>query len=202
MPTAEQIFDEWALRGRAEGMERGHTPRALQALQRIPLVRGQHALDLGCGNGWATRWLHGQTGRATGVDVAANMLERAQAAELPDGLAFQRADFTELPFLDSSIHHAWSMESLYYAHDLPAALREVRRALAPGGTLTVCTDFYLENPESHSWPSDLDVHMVLLSRDQWAKTLAEAGYTVDETFFCPDPRDPAAAPSLALRASR
>ena len=58
------------------------------------------------------------------------------------------------------------------------------------------------NPESHSWPSDLDVHMVLLSRDQWAKTLAEAGYTVDESFFCADPRDPEAAPSLALRASR
>ncbi len=202
MPTAEQIFDVWAQNGKAEGMERGHYPRAIQALERIPLVAGEHALDLGCGNGWATRWLHSRTGRATGIDVAVNMVERAQAEARPEGLTFQRAAFTALPFPPGSIDHAWSMESLYYADDLPAALRNVLAALRPDGTLTVCTDFYLENPDSHSWPTDLDVHMVLLGREGWVEVLTEAGFEVEESFFCPDPDDPSSAPSLAVRARR
>ena len=57
METTEtaRLFDQWALNGRAEGMERGHEARAIQALEAMPIKLDDKLLDLGCGNGWARR---------------------------------------------------------------------------------------------------------------------------------------------------
>lgn len=195
----QQVFEDWATNGRAEGMERGHKTRALQALEQIPLATGDRVLDLGCGNGWATRWLLARAGdgsRATGIDVAPAMLARAaRQSEGLSGINFTSAAFDELPWPDASFDHAFSMEALYYAPDLPAALRSVARVLRPGGTLTSCIDFFEENPYSAGWPAMLNVTMLRLSVADWCAAFGSAGFVVDACFRCYDPRpaDPAAS---------
>jgi ubiquinone/menaquinone biosynthesis C-methylase UbiE len=195
----QQVFEDWASSGRAEGMERGHKNRALQALEQMPIEAGDRLLDLGCGNGWATRWLLSRAGggsRATGIDVAPSMLARAdrQSAGLR-GINFTSAAFDDLPWPDASFDHAFSMEALYYAPDLPAALRSVARVLRPGGTLTSCIDFFEENPYSAGWPAMLNVTMLRLSVADWCAAFVEAGFVVDACFRCNDPRpaDPTAS---------
>ena len=186
------LFDDWALRGRAEGMERGHQPRAIQALLDIPIELGDKVLDLGCGNGWATRWLRDATGNfgaAVGVDAAPEMVARAKAAHGTHyGLSFRQASFDSLIWKDGFFAHAFSMEALYYAADLGAGLREIRRVLKPGGTLTVCTDFFEENPHCHGWPAMMGVPMNLLPEAGWAEELVAAGFVVDRSWRCFDPR--------------
>jgi len=190
--VTQKVFDDWAGNGRAEGMERGHTTRALQALEKIPLVAGDRLLDLGCGNGWATRWLLGRAGAgslATGVDVAEAMLARARSQSSGlEGITFAAAAFDDLPWPVSSFDHAFSMEALYYAPDLPAALRSIARVLRPGGTLTSCIDFFEENPYSAHWPAMLDVEMKRLSESGWRSAFEEAGFCVEACFRCYDPR--------------
>ncbi|MEE2749804.1 MAG: class I SAM-dependent methyltransferase [Myxococcota bacterium] len=191
-PTTESTFDAWAVNGRAEGMEQSHRPRALVALERIPIGPGQRILDLGCGNGWATRWLAhatGPNGQATGIDLATQMVTRAQAVDNnPPQVAFQQGSFASLPFQDGSFEHAFSMESLYYADDLGEALTEVARVLSPGGSLCVCTDFFEENPYCLDWPGMMQIPMQLLSSAGWVEAFEQAGFHRVETVRCLDPR--------------
>ncbi len=193
--ATEALFDDWAGRGRAEGMERSHKRRGLQALRQIPIAPGQRMLDLGCGNGWATRWMRAQAGdggSAIGVDVAAVMLQRARLVPV-DGVSYRRHAFDDLPFRDASFDHIFSMEALYYAPALNPALVSAARVLKPGGTLTICVDHYKENPHSASWSADLGVPLIRLSESGWKRALEDVGFAVDARFRCLDdtPIDPA-----------
>ncbi len=200
VPETVALFDDWAARGRAEGMEQGHLPRARVALARIPVARGDRILDLGCGNGWATRLLRapaGSTGSAVGLDASAPMIERARSLSAgAPALSFAQGAFEALPFEDDAFDHVFSFEALYYSSDLTRALAEIRRVLRPGGTLTVGTDHYLENPGSHSWSKDLGIPMEMMSEAQWAARVEAAGFATVATFRCLDPRpaDPALPP--------
>ena len=194
METTEtaRLFDQWALNGRAEGMERGHEARAIQALEAMPIKLDDKLLALGCGNGWASRWLRARTGRfgfVAGVDAAEEMVRLAkQVSSARNSVQFRQARFEDLPWSDGFFDHAFSMEALYYAEDLPLALRSIARVLRPGGTLTVCIDFYEENPHCHGWQPMMGIPMTLLSEPQWRKTLSDAGLVVEDSFRCYDPR--------------
>jgi len=186
--ATNEVFDDWARRGRAAGMERGHFVRGVQALQAIPLQRGAASLDLGCGNGWAARWLAERTGGPSfGVDAAAEMV--AEAARVGgEGSSFARAAFEALPFADGGFSQVFSMEALYYADQLDVALCEARRVLRSQGTLTVCTDFFVENPHCHDWPEKMHIPMTLLTEVAWAEAFERAGFSEVTTFRCLDGR--------------
>ena len=108
-PTA-RLFDQWARDGQAERMQAGHLARASQALEALPIAPGQRLLDLGCGNGWATRMLHaraGATGWCYGVDAAPDMIARArEQSALLDRIEFQVATFDALPWPGDHFAHA------------------------------------------------------------------------------------------------
>jgi ubiquinone/menaquinone biosynthesis C-methylase UbiE len=101
--------------------------------------RGNRVLDVGCGPGfYITELLPtlGPEGAVVGVDPSRDMLtvaaeragERANV-ELLEGSA------TALPVASSSFDRALAVQVLEYVHDIPAALREIRRALRAGGRL-------------------------------------------------------------------
>ena len=200
VPETVAVFDDWARTGRAEGMERGHGPRAAVALNRIPLSDGRSALDLGCGNGWATRVLRaglGASGSAVGLDASTVMVERAAAlSENIPGLRFVHGAFEALPFPEDAFDHVFSFEALYYSSDLDRSLAEIRRVLRSDGTLTIGTDHYLENEDCHSWSTDLGIPMEMMDESEWAARVAAAGFDSVETFRCLDPRpvDPSLPP--------
>lgn len=165
------MFDGWAARGRAEGMERGHGRTAAPALEALRLGPGDRLLDVGTGNGWACRRALSAGAEAVGIDLSAGMLRRAAS-----GVAAVRADAQRLPLPDASFTAAWSMEAIYYAPDPDAALREVHRVLRPGAPFHMLIDHYAENEASHGWPVDTGLDMVLRGEGQWAHAFGAAGF--------------------------
>lgn len=178
-----ELFDAWALAGRAEGMERGHSVPARMAFEALRLPLDGSFLDIGCGNGYAVRWAAAAAprGRALGIDAAPLMIERAR--EAARGIAnaeFLVSAFPAASLPAQSFDAIFSMEAFYYFPDLNGALQDVARLLKPSGRFACVVDYYAENTASHSWPADLGVTMTLLDEAGWAEAFRRAGLRVVE----------------------
>ncbi|MBC6439361.1 MAG: methyltransferase domain-containing protein [Rhodospirillales bacterium] len=107
---------------------------------------GCHVLDMGCGIGGASLMLAGEFGaaRVTGVDIAADLVERAQAAaeaaSLADKTTFQPIEPGPFPFADASFDAVFIKDVVCHIEDKHAVFAEVARVLKPGGRL-LCADF-------------------------------------------------------------
>ena len=179
---ATELFSEWALRNRDEGMESGHANSVNDMLNiAIPkLVEPFSAIDVGCGNGWVCRKLQSNDNcsKVVGIDGSIEMITKAKQkgggefhlAKLPGWAPSQKFDF---------IH---SMEFLYYLKD-PLEMLKIffNEWLNDKGVLIAGVDHYLENVESHEWPKSLNVHMTTLSEEQWRQGMVDAGFTDVET---------------------
>jgi SAM-dependent methyltransferase len=177
------VFDDWARRGRAEGMSDSHGPAARMAFDRLDLQPDGRFLEIGCGNGYAVRWAARAcpAGLAVGIDVAEEMIERARAlsAEL-DNVEFRHGLFPGVSLPATRFDAVFSMETLYYLPEptLDAALAEVARLLIPGGRFACAVNYYAENEASHSWPEDVGLEMTLLDANGSRRTFERAGLEV------------------------
>jgi SAM-dependent methyltransferase len=122
---------EQAYRGRDLARRRGLVRAALGA------EAGERILDVGCGPGFFELELIDEVepeGSVVGIDASAASIAiaRSRAGERA-GIAFHEADATALPVGDGEFDRALAVQVLEYVPDVDAALRELRRALRPGG---------------------------------------------------------------------
>ena len=104
---------------------------------------GSHVVDVGCGAGidsFVAAHLVGPEGRVVGVDMTPAMLEKARAAAADQGvrnLEFRQGFGEELPVEDAWADVVVSNGVLNLMPDKRAALKEMARALKPGGRLQI-----------------------------------------------------------------
>jgi ubiquinone/menaquinone biosynthesis C-methylase UbiE len=100
-------------------------------------------LDVGTGPGQVPLAIArtNPTLRIDGIDRSPAMIATAQRTGTADGLAdrvtFQVADVAELPYQDAAFDLVISSFSLHHWSDPHAALRELRRILAPAGQIWI-----------------------------------------------------------------
>ena len=180
MRKVRDVFDEWAESGKDLGMETGHADAVEEMLEfslkeRSEIGEQFSFLDLGCGNGWATRNVYREPlcNRAVGVDGANKMIINARSRGL--GEHYVHADLaTYDPRETFDLIH--SMEFVYYLADPEELIyRIVNSWLNEGGRLIFGLDFYFENTESHTWPKKLNIPMFMLKETEWINLFKATG---------------------------
>lgn len=119
-------------------------------LEALPLGRGSHALDLGCGAGAIAEYVSDQTGaRVTGLDYTSNAITAAEARTegKSDRLSFRMANFNTMAPEPRAYDAILSMDTLYWADDLKRVLGMLAGSLAPGGRMALFMNHHVDAGE-------------------------------------------------------
>ncbi len=138
----------WQLEGSsAEAYERYAVPawaRALaeQLVESASPERGERVLDVACGTGIVARLAAervGERGSVCGLDLNEGMLAvaRAASAEVSPPIEWRHGDAAAMPLRDAAFDLVLCQQGLQFFPHREAALREMRRVLAPGGRLAL-----------------------------------------------------------------
>jgi SAM-dependent methyltransferase len=146
---------------------------------------GDRVLDLGCAAGAVSHFLSTLGCQTVGVDAEPLAIDKAR--ELFPGLDFQLANVARLPFEDASFDKAVAADLVEHLDDetFRAMLRETRRVLRPGGTLSIYTP-NPRHPIERLKARDLilaqnPTHIGLRDAATLGAMLREAGFEVDRS---------------------
>jgi SAM-dependent methyltransferase len=109
-------------------------------LDAVEAGQGDRILDVGCGTGVFARAALdrvGSAGHVAGLDPNEAML--GVARRLGPGVEWTSGVAERLPYPDASFDRVVSQFALMFFTDRPAAVAEMARVLAPGGTVAVAT---------------------------------------------------------------
>ena len=146
---------------------------------------GEVVVDLGCGGGldiFLASPKVGPEGRAIGIDMTPEMIERARRNADKGGFTnveFHLSTIDKLPLADSSVDCVISNCVINLAADKQAVFREIARVLRPGGRLAV-SDIALKKELPPEVSSDLLAYVGCVAGailiDDYKRGLLEAGF--------------------------
>ena len=113
-------FNQWALDGRGAAMESHHLPFVESVIEMMALEPRDRCLEVGCGEGWASRLLAQQVpeGSVVGLDVSDEMVRNARAKSAAcENLMLIQAEAEDIPWQDGFFSKVLCVESFYYYED-------------------------------------------------------------------------------------
>ncbi|WP_459711029.1 class I SAM-dependent DNA methyltransferase [Actinophytocola sp. KF-1] len=152
-------------------------------------------VDVGCGPGHVTRFLHDLGLDAFGIDLSPGMIEVARDDH--PGIRFEVGSMTDLRLPGASVTGLLAWWSLIHVPDdeVPVALAHFHRVVRPGGV--VMAGFHSGNGTTHKTNGygghAMDVHIHRRPPARMAAWLSQAGFTVEAiTTLDPTARVPGA----------
>jgi len=176
----------------------GLTPHGEAALTLYPPQKGERVVDVGCGFGDTARRIAGMVGpegSVLGVDAAPRFVEAARAEARAAGVgnaSFAVTDVQASP-LDGPFDRAFSRFGTMFFANPVAALRNIRRALVPGGRLCMVvwrrkldndwlhraqeiTERFVTKPETYDEPTCGPGPFSMADADTTSQILLGAGF--------------------------
>jgi len=126
------------------------------------LKPGERVLDLGCGAGTDSliaAQMVGSEGSVVGIDMTAEMLDKARAAAVvlgAENVEFVEGEVERLPFADGSFDVVISNGVIDLVPDKDAVFSEIHRVLRPGGRIQIA-DVTIQQPVSDEGKRDIDL---------------------------------------------
>ena len=181
---ATEIFSQWVLDGKDEGMEKNHSDAVNVMLDEIIGFQTDpfSIIDAGCGNGWVVRKInnHPLCLKAIGVDGSKEMIDKARSLD-SEGTYFYSDLMDWSP--KKKVNFVHSMEVLYYLREPEKLITHIlENWLLEKGTIIMGMDHYLENLSSHAWPTDLNTYMNLMSIKEWITLFKDCGVSQIVSF--------------------
>ncbi len=147
-------------------------------------IRGKRVVDVGCGLGGPALVLAERFGaRVVGIDLEAPLIERAReraaARGLADRVRFDVVEVGPLPFPDASVDVVLSAGAYTQTADKLSAFRDCRRALEPGGAISLYDWLRVDDDLSddmRTWIELEGLSYSLETLDRYAEILSEAGF--------------------------
>ncbi len=121
-------------------VHRGERVRRM-AVEKLALLAGDVALDVGCGTGLSFALLEagtGSEGRVIGVEASSDMLARAR--ERMEANGWTNATLIEAPAESAKLPQASDAVLFHFVHDItrsPAAIENVFRQIKPGARVAM-----------------------------------------------------------------
>jgi len=123
-------------------------PRIATVVRSLGIEPGARVLELGVGTGLSLD-AYPVHCRVTGIDLAPDMLERAQDKVNRNGwrhITLEQGDALDLKFPDDSFNYVMAFHVVSVVPDPRRMMAEARRVCRPGGLLTIINHFRSPNP--------------------------------------------------------
>ena len=134
----ERLKTTW-MAGDYDRFSRYMEPDARVFYEGLDVPPGCRLLDVGCGSGQLALLAARDGADVTGVDIAPNLVQRAQARARAEGLSarFIEGDAEDLPFEDASFDVVTSLVGAMFAPRPELVARELLRVCSSGGTIAM-----------------------------------------------------------------
>ena len=122
-------------------------PRIVKVLRSLAIEPGAKVLEIGVGTGLSLE-AYPRTAQVTGIDLAPDMLEKAQERIDRQGLrnvSLEQGDALALRFPDDSFDYVMAFHVVSVVPDAKRLMAEARRVCRPGGRIVVINHFRSEN---------------------------------------------------------
>jgi len=159
------------------------------AMRHFPPPPGARVVDLGCGFGDSSKELGelvGPEGSVLGVDIAPRFIELARTENTSPNVRFEVMDVQAAQFAETFDYAFSRFGTMFFANPV-AALRNVHRALAPGGRLV---SVVWRRREDNPW---------LYEAEQVVKPLIEIPEETDEARCGPGPFSMSGADTVSMQ---
>ena len=181
-----KTFDEWALDGRDESMQKGHKKSVQKMFEYIEkktniLNRPFSFMDLGCGNGWVVRKVKKNKNciYAIGVDGAKNMIDKAKKENIGN---FILEDIQNLKFKEK-YDIIFSMETFYYFSNPKKIIDNINKnALNNKGICIIGIDHYIENKSTLDWDKEYNLDLNSKSILEWEELFKNSKFRNVKSF--------------------
>ena len=146
------------------------------AIAGLGLPKPARILDAGCGSGRNMLEL-ARFGSVTGVELSDTSVELARERGVGEVVA---GSVLEMPFADDSFDLAVSLDVIEHLEDDLAAMRELRRTVAPGGVLLVTVPAYQWLWSGHD---EINHHHRRYTRRTLQRVAEQAGWNQARTTY-------------------
>ncbi len=133
-------------------------PRIARVIRSLGIEPGARVLEIGVGTGLSLDAYPAHC-QVTGIDLAPEMLERAQDRVNRNGwrhVTLEQGDALDLKFADDSFDYVMAFHVISVVPDPSRMLSEAQRVCRPGGIVTVINHFRSPNPTMARMQSTID----------------------------------------------
>jgi ubiquinone/menaquinone biosynthesis C-methylase UbiE len=148
--------------------------------RRLNIKPGASVLDVGTGTGVFLPFLLseiGRTGKLVALDLAGEMLRKAQAKGFRGNIYYLNADVTSIPLGGGIFDVVVCYSSFPHFQDKPGALAEIKRVTRGGGELLICHTSSRDKINQIHRQIPAVANDIIPDRDEMQMMLSAAGFT-------------------------